>query len=684
MIPGKKQKLYDYSKKNWLDMENKARILIVEDDESTSKGLRFVLKKRGYDAVEAGTGKEAIEKAKEQFFNITILDIRLPDMEGIELISPLKKIHPGMLVIMATAYASSKTAIRALNEGASAYLTKPFNMAEVLEKIKESLEKQCLVTENKRLYEKAQQEITERKQTEKALENSEKRLNSIIKTVPDIIYRLDVKGVINFISDAVKRYGYSATGLLGTNILQLVCPEDREKAHYIITPGGTDKKDAGSLEIRLLPEKYPSFAVQGRSKSTVNPTFLVTAERLYESGKEGMNKFAGTQGIARDITKQKQLEAQLRQSQKMEAIGTLAGGIAHDFNNLLMGIQSDISLLLRDIDQMDTSCKYLKSIERYVQSGAKLTSHLLGYARKGRYALKTIDLNQLLKETSEAFSRTRKEVTIRRKLAKDLLATEADPNQIEQVFLNLFINAADAMSEGGNILLKTLNVTHKDINKGKLYQPEPGKYILITITDTGKGINKKTIEHIFDPFFTTKERGQGTGLGLASVYGIIKGHCGYINVESRPGKGATFSIYLRGSDNKVAKIVKSAERSSKGTETVLMVDDEEGILEVGKELLDEMGYNVLTARNGNDSIEIMSSNKKDIDIVILDMIMPQMSGSKTYDCIKEINPDIKVLLSSGYSIDGEATRILERGCNGFIQKPFTIKALSSKIREILG
>jgi CheY-like chemotaxis protein len=250
------------------------------------------------------------------------------------------------------------------------------------------------------------------------------------------------------------------------------------------------------------------------------------------------------------------------------------------------------------------------------------------------------------------------------------------------VLLNLFVNAGDAMSGGGNLILKTMNTTHNDM-KGKLYDPKPGNYVLLTVTDTGIGMDKETMERIFDPFYTTKEMGRGTGLGLASAYGIVKGHGGYIEVDSKKGQGATFRIYLPATGKEVQKPVKTADQLIKGTGTVLLVDDEEVILEVGKELLEGMGYQVLTAKDGEEAIEVYKKNRGEIDIVLLDMVMPNMGGGEAYDRMKEINPDMKALLSSGFSIDGEASEILERGCNGFIQKPFTMKELSGKITEIM-
>lgn len=387
--------------------------------------------------------------------------------------------------------------------------------------------------------------------------------------------------------------------------------------------------------------------------------------------------------IIRDISEQKRLETQLQQAQKMEAIGTLAGGIAHDYNNLLMGIQGNVSLMLLNMDSTHALYERLKNIEKQVESGARLTSHLLGYARKGKYEVRAVDLNQLVEEVSETFGRTRKQFTIHRELADGLFAIKADFGQIEQVLLNLFVNAADAMPGGGNLILKAMNVTHEQMI-GNVYDPKPGKYVLLTVTDTGIGMDKETMERVFDPFFTTKEMGRGTGLGLASSYGIIKGHGGYIDVESEKDYGTTFKIYLPASEKEVQKVVTTVEEIIEGSGTALLVEDEDFILELGQDLLEAIGYRVLIARDGKEAVEVYEKNLDDIDIVVLDMVMPNMGGGEAYDRMRKINPDIKVLLSSGYSIDGEATEILERGCNAFIQKPFNMKDLSQAIRKILG
>lgn len=513
-------------------------------------------------------------------------------------------------------------------------------------------------------------DITDRKKAEEEVKESEEKYRTILESIEDGYYELDIAGNFTFFNDSIcKIFGYTHDELMGMN--------NREY---------TEKKTAKRL--------YQTFS---RVYKTGKPTRIFdfeiirkdTTKRYVEASvsliKDSEGQRKGFRGIVRDITEKKNLESQLLQAQKMEAVGTLAGGIAHNFNNLLMSIQGNTSLMLLDTNANHPHYERLINIEKSVQSGSKLTSQLLGYARGGRYEVKPISINRILQETSATFAMTRKDITLHHDLARTLSGVKADRGQIEQVVLNIYVNAAEAMGGGGELFITTQNITHTEIEK-KSYTIKPGNYILLTIRDTGIGMDKHTQAKVFDPFFTTKGLAKGTGLGLASVYGIMKAHGGYIDVESQKGHGTTFFLYLPASKEKAGEEIQKPGVIVKGKETILLVDDEEIILDVGEALLTSLGYTVLIAHGGKEAIATLRITlpSSPPDLVILDMIMPGMGGGETYDRMKELSPSIKVLLSSGYSIDGQATEILKRGCDGFIQKPFTLGEVSKAIREVVG
>ncbi len=555
-----------------------------------------------------------------------------------------------------------------------------------------------------------EKEILKCRQTADKLRRSERELNLIVKTSPDIIYRLDPDGKIAFISDTVKRYGYIPQELIGKDMLDFVHPEDRKIARYGIRERRTAKRRTQKLEVRLFTKDQTCVHFESSRRPVYSENvFLLDAEGVYTSPKPQKNNFLGTLGIARDITERKQaqkqktrLESQLIQAQKMEAIGILAGGIAHNFNNLLMAIQGRTFIMLMNKDSSHPDFGHLKGIEDSVESAADLTKQLSGLARGGRYEVKPTDLKSLIEKQNQMFGRTKKEISIHTDYEKNSWTVEVDRGQIEQVILNLYVNAWQAMPDGGDIYVQTENV-YLDKTYEKPFIVEPGRYVKISITDTGIGMDAATRPRIFEPFFTTKNKDRGTGLGLASVYGIIKNHGGFIDVYSEKGQGATFNIHLPASKKEALEEKKISSDLLKGSETVLLVDDEAMIIDIGQEILEALGYKVLLAGSGKEAIEILSKahSAESIekggkeryargaipsvpDLVILDMIMPEMSGGKTYAKLKKINPQIKVLLSSGHSINGQVRQTLNRGCNGFIQKPFKIKALSQKLREILG
>ncbi|MBW2613622.1 MAG: response regulator, partial [Deltaproteobacteria bacterium] len=398
----------------------------------------------------------------------------------------------------------------------------------------------------------------------------------------------------------------------------------------------------------------------------------------------------GFRGVARDISlrmqgerEKKKLENQLHQAQRMKAIGTLAGGIAHDFNNLLMGIQGNVSLLMLEIDADKSQYDSLKAIEQCVDSGAALTKQLLGYARGGKYVVSIININATIKRTSELFARTNKDINIIHDYQDNIWPVEADQGQIDQVLFNLYVNARQAMEEKKEICIKTENVILEE-DFTRTHGVEPGDFVRISVQDTGSGMDNEVKEHIFEPFFTTRKMGRGTGLGLASAFGIIKNHDGIIAVQSMVNRGTTIFIYLPSSEKDYLEDADFKDETLLyGTETILVVDDENYILESVKNMLENLGYSVMTALDGMEAVELYELHAGDIDLVVIDMIMPKMGGVEAFDIIKDKDPHLKAIFCSGYSMNSFAQEFLERGSAGFIQKPFKMLKLSQMVRDIL-
>jgi len=492
------------------------------------------------------------------------------------------------------------------------------------------------------------------------------RLVTAVEHAAESIIVTNPEGIIEYVNPAFEKMtGYSRNEVIGRNI---------------------ELMDSGQHSKTLLSSIIDTLqrgeVWQGRIVNKRKDNSLYETEATVSPIKNKIGEITNYVSLQRDVSHEIRLERQLRQAQKMEAIGTLAGGIAHDFNNLLMGIQGNISLSLLDVEAGSPLLKNLKKIEQYIQNGVDLTKQLLGFARGGKYEISMLNINELLKEQNLMFSRTNKEIIFQDKYAPDLWSVEVDQGQIEQVLMNLYLNALQAMSGGGTLITCTGNVT-VDKDQYNPYYVKAGKYVKMTIEDTGIGMSEEVQQRIFDPFFTTKEMGRGTGLGLASVYGIVKNHEGFINVYSKKGKGTRFEVYLPASGKGVPYKQKVKEEFVEGKETVLLVDDEAMILDVGERMLGKLGYKVFTAGDGKEALAVFQKYPDKIDAIILDMIMPKMGGGETFDRIKKMKPDIKVLLSSGYSINGQATEILNRGCNGFIQKPFNLQNLSQNLRSIL-
>jgi len=393
------------------------------------------------------------------------------------------------------------------------------------------------------------------------------------------------------------------------------------------------------------------------------------------------------QGVFKDVTEQERLEQQLQQAQKMEAIGTLAGGIAHDFNNLLQAILGYTQILTMEKGENDPDLSRLQQIENSAMRASELTQQLLAFSRKVESKLRPVDLNLEVKQVEKLLKRTiPKMISIELHLQKNLQVVNADPAQVEQVMMNLGVNARDAMPEGGKLIIETENAFLDEHYCRTHPGAAVGQYVCLSMTDTGDGMDRETLDHIFEPFYTTKEVGKGTGLGLSMVYGIVKSHRGYIMCYSEPGAGSTFKIYLPAVEEERREQEAEPEREAQiegGEETILLVDDEELLRDIGKEILEQFGYAVVTAPDGETALKLYAERKQEISLVILDLMMPGMGGKQCLEQLLATASDTKVVIASGYSVNGPAKATLKAGAKGFIKKPFELKQMLKVVREVL-
>ena len=521
---------------------------------------------------------------------------------------------------------------------------------------------------------KLKEEMSQRLETELELGENQEKYRIILESIQEGYFETDLGGNIIFYNDATSRIlGWLRSELPGMNLRQYTSHDTAQKIFKIFKEVYRTGKPCKAIEFEIIRKD--------RKKRYIEMSISLVRNAAGEP--------QGFRGIGRDTTarhlanyERQRLEDKLQQVQRLEAIGTLAGGIAHDFNNLLMGILGNVELLLIYLDVTDPRYENVRSIERCVRSGADLTRQLLGYARGGKYFVKPTNLNEIVRTSSTMFGRTKKETQVICEYQKGIWTVEVDRSQIEQVMVNLYLNAWQAMAHRGTIQVRTEN-TILDKDFVKPYEVSPGRYVRMSVADTGTGMDNEVQKRVYEPFFTTKEMGKGTGMGLASAFGILKNHNGIIHFTSTSGKGTTFFIYLPASDRPVEIDTSTEENVRVGSETILIVDDEDQVLDACRAMMNHLGYNTILAKNGKEAVEIFQKENANIDLIILDMIMPGMDGLTAYEHLKEINANAKVLLSSGYSITDNIKEIVARGCDEFIQKPFTLSQISRVTRELL-
>ncbi len=636
-------------------------ILVVDNNPVMLKFMSGMLQKKGYTVFSAEDGLSASGILKKHIPDVIFVDLIMPNISGKQLCRMIRKdprLKDVRIVILSAVAAEEEPNLAELKADAciakGSFKAMAENVTTVLSRLKsgesEGLEKGIIGADSVAPRAISRELLSTQRHFEIILANM---TEGILELSPDsrIVYANPV---------AASLLGKPEVVLLASEFTSLFHEEDRRRIERVL-------KELGDIP-RVLPEE-PPVKLNGRR-------FAMKMIPIRGNGDRAVIV------MLNDVTDRKKIEAQLLHARKMEAIGTLAGGIAHDYNNLLMGIEGYASLILSKAPPDTEYREYVEAIEESVQRGSDLTRQLLTFARGGQYNARPTDINDVIRKSVSMFGRTRKEISIHEKYDEKIWLVEVDRGQMEQVLLNLFVNAWQAMPGGGDLYIRTENAVLDETTLAR-FKIIPGDYVRISVTDTGIGMDDRTRQRIFEPFFTTKEMGRGTGLGLASVYGIIENHGGFINVYSEQGKGTTFNVYLPAIKKGRVLEKPRRERTLTGTETILLVDDEAMIVDVAREMLKSLGYTVLTASGGEEAVAIYEKKHDRIDMIILDMIMPGMGGAETFERLRKINPEAKVLLSSGYSIDGQAEDILSRGCNGFIQKPFNLPKLSRRVREIL-
>jgi PAS domain S-box-containing protein len=504
-------------------------------------------------------------------------------------------------------------------------------------------------------------DITVFKQMQRELAQTSHFLNQIIEAAPLALAVVNQEGLFTHVNPQILvEYGYS--------------PEELFDRHYSIMYADETEMHRVVAELRRRGEVI-NYQVEFLHKDGHRVPARLSIRKLYDENGELLGSVALSGNISEEISLQRQLEA----AQKQEAIATLAAGLAHNFNNLLMVIIGLTTLMLSKVTPDHPFYADLKEIDRQVRSGREITRKLLSFRRGLGNETRPIDLNNLVEFTVDMFARTRRELTVTKNLAPNLPAAEVDPSQVQQVLMNLSINAWQAMPQGGEITIRT-TLVHLEGWADNNFQIQPGPYLCLSVSDTGEGMDEQTMMHLFEPFFTTKKPGQGSGLGLASAYRIIKNHRGAIQVHSEKGKGATFEVYLPASQAAPQILAPREGQIITGQGTILVVDDEPLLRRVASKLLQKLGYGVLEASSGQNALEIFQEQGAEIDLVLLDFIMPGLNGFQTLERLRALNPDVPVLMCSGYG-DAEEQE-LPPGVN-FLSKPYPLEILSQRVSEAL-
>jgi PAS domain S-box-containing protein len=625
-------------------------VLIVEDSEDDARLLVRELKRGGYELTQEQVYTATAMQAAldRQVWDLVIGDFSMPNFSGLEALSLVRERGLDVPYICLSGTISEELAVAAMKAGANDWVTKG---------------------QLKRLLPAIERELREAK-GRAALRAAEAGYETLVEQAPVGIYRSNPEGRFLSANTAlVRMLGYeSAADLLRLDMARDVYADPAERQRLVDRDTYTDRQ-YDDVEATWKRKDGGLLTVQLNVRAVRNDARQV---EYYET-------------FVRDVTEQRRLQQQVLQSQKMEAVGRLAGGIAHDFNNLLTVITSYSDLLLEDLGKDDPKRDDVEQVRKAAEGAASLTRQLLAFSRQQVLAPRVVSLNAVVDSLQKILRRViGEDVELATALAPDLGAVKADVGQLEQVLMNLTVNARDAMPTGGKLTIETANVEHDPAYARAREGAAVSRFVMLAVTDTGVGMDEATKARIFEPFFTTKEAGKGTGLGLATVYGIVNQSGGFIWVYSEPGNGTSFKIYLPRVDAP-AEGVKAAGSVSvpRGTETVLLVEDAAAVRAVAKQVLQRQGYTVLEAPHGEAALHLAQKHRGRIHLLLTDVVMPVLSGRRLAEQLAPLRPDMKVLYASGYTDDSVVRHgILESG-TAYLQKPFTPDSLARKVREVL-
>jgi len=654
---------------------------MVDDRPENLADLELLLGDMGLHLVKALSGSEALRQTTHNDFALVLLDVQMPEMDGFETAELMRK-NPRTsslpILFLTAGMHDDHHRFKGYETGAVDYLMVPDEPAILRSKVRIFCELYRQRRQLERQEEVLRAQVATRtadlsRMAEQLLQSNERYLR-LLESITSYVYTVKIENGVPI--GAVYKDGCLSVTGFGANEYE----SDAELWHRIVLP--EDRQLVLSMTEQFLAEKK-SVSIEYRIVHKDGSLRWITHTRVPLLAADG--SLLSFDGIIVDITKHKKLEEQLLQAQKMECVGRLAGGVAHDFNNMLSVIMGSAALALETVPAGNPAQQYLDTILRAADRTSGITRQLLAFSRKNEISPRLVNVNTLINESEKMLSRLISEdVKLSFFPAADIWSVMIDPSQLDQILMNLSVNARDAMPNGGSLVLETAKV-HIDDTNHQQYNPDAptGDYVLMTVSDTGHGMNMETREHIFEPFFTTKRDGEGTGLGLSTVYGIVTQNKGFITVDSTPGLGTVFKIYLPRYLEDAALETKKAEGPLAGAGTILLVEDEEMLLWMTTKLLEVIGYRVIQAGHPYDAIAVCERGDQHIDLILTDVVMPDINGREMVERIRVFRPGIKALFMSGYTADIVTQRgVLEKGMN-YIQKPFNAHDLNKKIRKLL-